>query len=71
MIFSKCVLDSKAILNVKHTEIAHDKDVNSVSISPNDKIIATGSLDKTAKVCYISLNFLPHKIVVLAFALYN
>jgi U3 small nucleolar RNA-associated protein 13 len=35
------------------TEIAHDKDINSVCISPNDKLIATGSQDKTAKVCCI------------------
>ncbi|XP_054851571.1 transducin beta-like protein 3 [Eublepharis macularius] len=32
------------------TEKAHDKDVNSVAVSPNDKLIATGSQDKTAKL---------------------
>lgn len=37
-------------LNVAHTTLAHQKDINSVNISPNDKLIATGSQDKTAKV---------------------
>lgn len=32
------------------TQIAHEKDVNSVTISPNDLMIATGSQDKTAKL---------------------
>ncbi|KAJ3283751.1 Transducin (beta)-like 3 [Blyttiomyces sp. JEL0837] len=29
---------------------AHDKDINSIAIAPNDKVFATGSQDKTAKV---------------------
>lgn len=37
-------------LNVAHTTLAHQKDINSVIISPNDKLIATGSQDKTAKL---------------------
>ena len=37
---------SKCIYTVK----AHDKDINCVSVSPNDKYVVTGSLDKTAKV---------------------
>lgn len=37
-------------LNATHTVVAHQKDINSVTISPNDKLIATGSQDKTAKV---------------------
>lgn len=37
-------------LRVSATEHAHDKDINSIAIAPNDKIIATGSQDKTAKV---------------------
>lgn len=37
-------------LNVKSTEVAHQKDINTVAISPNDKLVATGSQDKTIKV---------------------
>ena len=36
------------ILNSKFTERAHDKDVNAVSVSPNDKLIATGIVKKLA-----------------------
>jgi U3 small nucleolar RNA-associated protein 13 len=32
------------------TQKAHDKPINSVAVSPNDKLIATGSQDRTAKV---------------------
>jgi U3 small nucleolar RNA-associated protein 13 len=32
------------------TQKAHDKDVNSLDISPNDRLLATGSQDKTAKI---------------------
>jgi WD40 repeat protein len=46
------VADAVQILNVDLTEIAHEKDINSVSVSPNDKLIATGSQDKTAKVSF-------------------
>jgi U3 small nucleolar RNA-associated protein 13 len=34
---------------------AHEKDVNSISISPNDQFVATGSKDKTCKVWSIDL----------------
>ncbi|KAK6639171.1 hypothetical protein RUM43_007441 [Polyplax serrata] len=37
-------------LMVKSTEVAHQKDINTVAISPNDKLIATGSQDKTIKI---------------------
>ncbi|XP_012256209.2 transducin beta-like protein 3 [Athalia rosae] len=37
-------------LTVRCTELAHQKDINTVTISPNDKLIATGSQDKTAKL---------------------
>ena len=37
---------TKCVYTVK----AHEKDINCVSVSPNDKFIVTGSLDKTAKV---------------------
>ncbi|CAK1596137.1 unnamed protein product [Parnassius mnemosyne] len=33
-----------------HTELAHQMDINCVAVSPNDKIIATASQDKTAKL---------------------
>eukprot|EP00004_Rigifila_ramosa_P015521 TRINITY_DN3608_c0_g1_i2.p1 TRINITY_DN3608_c0_g1~~TRINITY_DN3608_c0_g1_i2.p1 ORF type:complete len:666 (-),score=170.35 TRINITY_DN3608_c0_g1_i2:13-2010(-) len=32
------------------TTLAHEKDINGVSVSPNDKIIATASQDRTAKL---------------------
>ncbi|RZF35974.1 hypothetical protein LSTR_LSTR005387 [Laodelphax striatellus] len=37
-------------LSVKCTEVAHEKDINGLCIAPNDKIMATASLDKTAKL---------------------
>ena len=37
---------TKCVYTVK----AHEKDINCVTVSPNDKFIITGSLDKTAKV---------------------
>lgn len=37
-------------LTPRTTEKAHDKDVNSVALSPNDKLLATGSQDRTAKL---------------------
>ena len=48
------VLDSyendPAALTATHTVVAHEKDVNAVTISPNDRIVATASADKTIKV---------------------
>ncbi|KAJ8253903.1 hypothetical protein COCON_G00205150 [Conger conger] len=38
------------LLSVRSTEKAHDKDVNSVVVSPNDKLVASGSQDRTVKV---------------------
>ena len=37
-------------LTSSHTEKAHEKDINSMCVSINGKLIATGSQDKTAKV---------------------
>ena len=37
-------------LRVTAAVVAHDKDVNSVAVAPNDSLVATGSQDKTAKV---------------------
>lgn len=42
-----------ATLNVLNSVRAHEKDINNVTISPNDKLIATASQDKTAKVRFI------------------
>lgn len=44
-------------LTVLHTAVAHDKDINSVCVSPNDKLIATGSQDKSAKVEFLAVFF--------------
>ena len=46
--------DHEGPLSVVHTAVAHDQDINAVCVSPNDKLIATASQDKTAKVsmCY-------------------
>ncbi|XP_005808812.1 transducin beta-like protein 3 [Xiphophorus maculatus] len=41
-------------LSPRSTEKAHDKDVNSVSVSPNDKLLASGSQDRTAKLWSLS-----------------
>lgn len=37
-------------LTARATEKAHDKDINSVAVSPNDKLLASGSQDRTAKL---------------------
>ena len=42
--------EGKLALAVRWTSKAHDKDVNSVCVSANDKLVASGSSDKTAKV---------------------
>ncbi|CAG5129326.1 unnamed protein product [Candidula unifasciata] len=51
-------------LRVSATEHAHDKDINCLAVAPNDKIIATGSHDKTAKVWSIGENL--HSVSLLA-----
>lgn len=40
------------ILIVKLTEVAHEKDINSICVAPNCQLIATGSQDKLIKVIY-------------------
>lgn len=42
--------DQENTLTVAYTAVAHDKDINAVCVSPNDKLIATGSQDKVAKI---------------------
>uniref|UniRef100_T1IN28 U3 small nucleolar RNA-associated protein 13 C-terminal domain-containing protein n=1 Tax=Strigamia maritima TaxID=126957 RepID=T1IN28_STRMM len=50
--------DVPQILQSCFTQIAHTKNINSVSVSPNDKLIATGSQDKTAKLWSVSGDFI-------------
>lgn len=45
-------------IKTSHTELAHQSDINSVTISPNDKMIATGSQDKTVKLWATDLSLL-------------
>lgn len=54
----KTFTQSTQVLECLRTEIAHQKDINCVSVSPNDKIIATGSQDKTCKLWNENLELL-------------
>lgn len=42
------------MMKARSTERAHEKDVNSVCVSPNDKLLASGSQDRTAKLWALS-----------------
>ncbi|KAM9372396.1 transducin beta-like protein 3 [Phaethornis superciliosus] len=44
------LISSPETLQAKVTEKGHNKDINSVAVSPNDKLIATGSQDRLAKL---------------------
>ncbi|KAM8798534.1 transducin beta-like protein 3 [Eudromia elegans] len=44
------LISSPENLHAQVTERGHDKDINSVTVSPNDKLIATGSQDRLAKL---------------------
>ncbi|KAK9499793.1 hypothetical protein O3M35_002763 [Rhynocoris fuscipes] len=37
-------------LTMKAAKVSHEKDINGIAVSPNDKLIATASMDKTAKL---------------------
>lgn len=41
-----------------HTQVAHQKDINTVAISPNEKMIATGAQDKSIKLWNENLDLL-------------
>ena len=41
-------------LGARYTFKAHDKDINSLAVAPNDQIFATGSQDKTTKIWSVS-----------------
>ena len=43
-------IDQNKQFSVKFTVKAHEKDINSVCVSPNDKLIGSGSSDRTAKI---------------------
>ncbi|XP_048188772.1 transducin beta-like protein 3 [Perognathus longimembris pacificus] len=58
--------NSPVLLQAQTTQRCHDKDINSVAISPNDKLLATGSQDRTAKLwalpqCQLLGVFLGHR----------
>ncbi|KAI9342072.1 quinon protein alcohol dehydrogenase-like superfamily, partial [Zopfochytrium polystomum] len=46
----KDATDKESHLKATYTVLAHDKDINSVAVAPNDKVFATGSQDRTAKI---------------------
>ncbi|XP_053413860.1 transducin beta-like protein 3 isoform X2 [Nycticebus coucang] len=41
---------SPVLLQAQTTQRCHEKDINSVAVAPNDKLLATGSQDRTAKL---------------------
>ncbi|KAG8891682.1 U3 small nucleolar RNA-associated protein 13, partial [Tulasnella sp. 417] len=43
------------------TQVAHEKDINSLDVSPNDQFLATASQDKTAKIYSIEYSLKPGK----------
>lgn len=51
LILDSSINDKPQNLSSLFTLKTHDKEVNSVAVSFNDKQFATGSADKTAKVC--------------------
>ena len=53
-------------LHARLTQKAHDKDINAVAVAPNDKLLCTGSHDRTAKVCCVCVCYV---CVVCVFAM--
>ncbi|XP_054739598.1 transducin beta-like protein 3 [Anastrepha obliqua] len=50
--------DAPHSFNLKYSALSHEKEVNSVSFSPNNKLLATASQDKTAKLWSADTNTL-------------
>lgn len=46
----KLIKGDAVTLNATYSVKAHDSEINCVTVSPNDKFVATGALDKTAKL---------------------
>lgn len=44
------ITDSPEQTLCAQTVVAHDRDINHIDISPNDRLIVTASRDRTAKV---------------------
>lgn len=42
--------EAEEVTTAKNTILAHDKDINCVKFSPNEKLIATASQDRSIKV---------------------
>ncbi|KAI9223624.1 WD40-repeat-containing domain protein [Blastocladiella britannica] len=50
------------VIRAKLTIKAHDKDINAVAVSPNDRLIATASQDKSCKVWAADTGALVHEL---------
>lgn len=44
------ITDNPEQIRCAQTVLAHDRDINSIDIAPNDKMVVTASRDKSAKV---------------------
>jgi len=46
----KTDVDEPVTLKVRSNTVAHEKDINTIAVAPNDALFATGSQDKTIKI---------------------
>jgi len=58
-------------LQSKLTQKAHDKEIQSLAVSPNDKLIASGSRDKKAKVVILWKKYLCNFNVIIPNLVYQ